>query len=128
MHPVDMVYPDIVSELLTRGAQQEVTSDDNETALQQAEKYGCFDVMKIFAAWHDSESRDNKLFEASSEGKTRLVRGLIIAGSSFEFRIGGKDQAIHTAAYAGHTDVVRVLAEAGADINSPGNAGSTPLG
>ena len=38
-----------------------------------------------------------------------------------------EDQAIHKAARAGHTDVVRVLAEAGADVNSPGNIGMTPL-
>ena len=120
-------YPDIVSDLLTQGPQEDVTNYDNETALQEAEKYGCFDVMKIFAAWHDSESRDNKLFEASSEGKTRLARGLLIAGSSYEFKNAAGDQAIHKAARAGHTDVVRVLAEAGADINSPGQGGFTPL-
>ena len=106
-------YPDIVSEILSRGAQEYVTDNRNDTALQTAEHFGCYDVMKIFAAWHDSESRDNKLFEASSEGKTRLTRGLLIAGSSHEFRNAGEDQAIHIAAQAGHTDVVRVLAESG---------------
>ena len=120
-------FPDIVSELLSQGAQEDVTNNDNETALQVAEKYGCFDVIKIFAAWHNSESRNDKLFEASSDGKTRLVRGLLIAGSKFEFRNVTKDQAIHKAARAGHSDVVRILAEAGADINSPGQAGRTPL-
>ena len=120
-------YADIVSELLTRGAQEDVTNNDNETALQTAENFGCFDVMKLFNAWHNSESRDEILFEASNEGKTRLVRGLINAGSSYEFRNAVKDQAIHKAARAGHTDVVRVLAEDGADINSPGQNGATPL-
>ena len=120
-------YPDIVSELLTQGAQEDVKNNNNETALQVAEKFSSFDVLKIFAAWHNSESRDDKLFEASSEGKTRLVRGLLIAGSNYEFRDALKNQAIHKAARGGHTDAVRVMAEAGADINSPGQAGRTPL-
>ena len=91
------------------------------------EKYDCFDVIKLFSAWRNSESRDKKLFEASNEGKTRLVRGLLIADSDYEFRNAAKDQAIHAAARAGHSDVVRVLLEAGAHINSPGQVGVTPL-
>ena len=55
-----MDFPDIVSELLTRGAQEDITNDDNLTAFQEAEKFGCFDALKMFAAWHDSESRDSK--------------------------------------------------------------------
>ena len=120
-------FPDVVSELLTRGSREDVTNNDNETALQQAEKFGCFDVIKIFDAWNNSEIREKTLFEASHEGKTRLVRGLLIAGSDYDFRIAAKEQAIHEAASAGHSDVVRVLIEAGADINSPGQNGNTPL-
>ena len=39
-------FPDVVSELLTRGSREDVTNNTNETALQQAETFGCFDVIK----------------------------------------------------------------------------------
>ena len=128
-HAAGMDYPDIVSEILTRGARQDVTNNDDETALQEAVKFGSFEVINFFAAWKNSEIRDEKLFEASNGGKTRLVRGLLIAGSSYEFRNAGNDQAIHKAALGlgGHPEVVRLLLEAGADITSRGQAGATPL-
>ena len=67
------------------------------------------------------------LFEACNEGRTRLVRGLIILGADYTYRNMFNDQAIHTASDKGHTDVIRVLVEAGADINSKGKYDCTPL-
>ena len=72
-----MDYPDIVSILLVRGAHEDVTNSSGENALQFAKKYGSFSAIKMFAAWHDTELRKEMLFEASHEGKTRLVRGLL---------------------------------------------------
>ena len=128
-------YPDIVSELSSRGAQEDVTNNAGETARQGAEAYGYFDVLSLFAVWHTPESRDERLFQASDEGKTRLVRGLLIAasrgllvaGSSYEYKNAVGDQAIHRAARNGHVDTVRLLLEAGANVNSKNQAGWTPL-
>ena len=120
-------YADIVSELLARGAQEDVTNKKGETAIKQAENFGRFDVLSLFAACHNPESRDERLFQACDEGKTRLVRALLIAGVSFEYRNAVGDQAIHKAARNGHVHTVRVLHEAGADINSIGKDGLTPL-
>ena len=66
-------YPDIVSELLARGAQKQQVN---------IRSLGRFDVLSLFAMWHNPESWDERLFQASDEGKTRLVRALLIAGSS----------------------------------------------
>ncbi len=72
----------------------------------------------MFAAWEDPESRNDKLLEAASEGKSRLVRGLVISGASLEHRNASGDQALHIAARKGNNVVISVLLEHGADINS----------
>ena len=64
-------YADIVSELLSRGAQEDVTNNARETARQGAEAYGYFDVLSLFSIWHTPESRDERLFQASDEEKVR---------------------------------------------------------
>ena len=123
----DAGHPDLVSELLSRGAREDATNNEGDTAIKSAEKFGHFDVISMFAAWHNSESRTEKLFQAAEEGKTRLVKGLLIAGADYTFKSALGDQAIHKAASNGHVDTVRVLIEAGVDINSTGKGGDTPL-
>jgi hypothetical protein len=41
--------------------------------------------------------------------------------------IGGEDRPLHTAAYAGLTDDIRILLREGADIHAAGSIGLTPL-
>ena len=50
-----------------------------------------YDVIKMFSAWQDPESKNDKLLEAASEGKSRLVRGLLLSGASLEHRNAGYD-------------------------------------
>ena len=120
-------YPDVLSELLVRGAQENIENDDGETPLQDVEKRGFYENIKMFSAWHSPESRKEILFEACQEGKTRLVRGLLMAGSGHEHISSHNDQAIHRAARTGHVDTVRVLVEAGAEIESKEKMGKTSL-
>ena len=87
-----------------------------------------YDVIKMFSAWQDPESKNDKLLEAASEGKSRLVRGLLLSGASLEHRNAGYDQALHIAARKGHNAVISVLIlEYGANINSRGNYEFTAL-
>ena len=118
---------DLVSELLVRGAREELTDSWGHTALQYAELFSCYDVIKMFAAWQDPESRNDKLLDAASEGKSRLVRGLLTAGASPEHRNAGGDPALIIAARKGHNAVIRVLLGHGADLNCRGNGEYTPL-
>ena len=69
-------FHDIVRELL---AQKDFSDNDIRISKYWAEEYGCFDLIKIFAGC----------------GKTRLVRGLLIAGSSFDLKNVKEFQAIH---------------------------------
>ena len=127
MSAAAMNYADLVSELLAKGAKEDLIDRWGKTALQTAQTFSCYDAIKMFAAWKNPESRNEKLLEAASEGKSRLVRGLLISEARMEHRNAGGDQALHLAAKKGHNDVIRVLLEHGADINSLGTYENTAL-
>ena len=120
-------YADLVGELLERGATEDLTDRWGRTALQSAEYNSCYYVIKMFAAWKDPESRNDKLLEAASEGQSRLVRGLLISGASPEHRNAAGNQSLHLAAKQGHNAVISVLLDYDADINSRGAADYTAL-
>ena len=57
-----------------------------------------------------------------------MTKLLVKAGADLEAKTpttGGKP--LHLAAEQGHSEVLSVLIEEGADINSPGSDGATPL-
>ena len=120
-------YADLVSELLARGAGEDLTDRWEDTALQTAEQSSSYDVIKMFSAWQHPESRNDKLLEAASEGKSRFVRGLLKSGASLEHRDAGDEQALHLAAKKGHNAVISVLLDHGANINSRGTNDDTAL-
>ena len=138
MHAAERNYPDIVSQLLLRGADQSLKNYGKnprklqETALKVAEKNNSNSVIKIFSVYKNdwrrfTQTRGKELFIAAQEGNARLVRGLLIAGSDLDYRDANNDQAIHTAADRGHNAVISVLLEYGANINSIGFRDYTPL-
>ena len=150
MHAAERNYPDIVSELLLRGVDQSLKNFGmnprklQETALKVAEKNSCNSVIKIFSVYNNDyiyknlpEFREKnysfkrnsgkELFIAAQEGNARLVRGLLIAGSTLDYRDANGNQAIHLAADRGHNDVISVLLEYGANINTIGFRDYTPL-
>ena len=120
-------YADVVSELLVRGAREDLVDSEGNTAQQSAVHASAYDVIKMFAAWQDPESRNDKMLEAASEGKSRLVRGLLKSGASLEHRNKEGEQALHIVARKGHNAVIRVLLDHGANINSRGYKDRTAL-
>ena len=127
MRAAALNFADLVSELLSRGAREDLTNKWGRTALETAENASSYDTIKMFTAWKDPESRNDMLLEAASEGKSRLVKGLLISGASLEHRNAGDDQALHIAARKGHNAVISVLLDHGVDINSRGSSDHTPL-
>jgi len=81
------------SELLSRGARVDATNNEGDTAIKTAEQFGHFDVISMFAAWHNSESRAENLFQGADEGKTRLARGLLIAGADYNYKVSSGEHA-----------------------------------
>ena len=100
-------HPDIVSTLLARGAdptgETYSTADDfeSETALTMAACKGHASCLLHLVRWHDK----HKLPLETAE------------------RTG----AIHTAAFEGHVECVRILLDHGSDVNHRDGHGDTPL-
>lgn len=74
----------------------------------------------------EMEAAGEKLASAAENGDTAGVREALEAGAWPETWSTG-DPVIHGAALNGHIEIVRLLLEHGADVNSPGTSGSTPL-
>ena len=73
-------YPDIVAELLVRGADDKIENDEGKTALQLAEEKTNQDVVRMFTAWSDKDTLNlnEEMLTAAREGQGRLASGLII--------------------------------------------------
>lgn len=134
MFAAERKYPDIVSLLLRKGADKSIKTvgkiwkGQRLTAYEIAEQNGCVNVIKIFSIYQQQlEVLGEELYKAAQEGNSRLVRGILVAGASLEYRDINSDQAIHMAADRGNNDVIRVLLDFGADINSRGQSHYTPL-
>ncbi len=82
--------PEILRSLITAGADVNLTTPGNPSALT----------------------------EAASIGNTNAVRMLVEAGANVNYVPGDHplDSALYAAAYQGHTEIVRILLDAGADI------------
>ena len=69
-----------------------------------------------------------KLYNASKRGEEGEVRRLLARGvRPDEYKDGLGWYALHEAASEGHTGIVRLLVEAGADVNAVTGGGNTPL-
>jgi ankyrin repeat protein len=67
-----------------------------------------------------------KLFAAVQRADVAEVRSLVAAGVDVE-AMDDFGTSMHRAAGEGHVDVLKVLAELGANVNSPGLLGVRPL-
>ena len=72
------------------------------------------------------EYGQSALFVAASHGHLALVRRLVALGASPDARAHGGATPACAAAAQGHHEVLAVLAEAGADVQSAGASGLAP--
>ena len=121
-------YPEIVSELLRRGADETIEDKTGRSAKQWAEKRDHQDVVKIFEIFSNKENINDEMLASARQGKWRLLLGLIIAGDVKTKNNDGNTTVLHVAAAKkGHISVVRALINHGIDVNSKGWNDRTPL-
>ena len=78
----------------------------------------------------EKEKNEKKHWDISDLGKTSKVKQLVSAGGWMNINcVAGQDQStpLYQAAWHGHTDVVQVLLDEGAETDKANNFGSTPL-
>ncbi|OPY02416.1 MAG: Ankyrin repeats (3 copies) [Syntrophorhabdus sp. PtaB.Bin047] len=77
-------------------------------------------------AIEEMQAAGEKLASAAENGDTAGAREALEAGAWPETRLAG-DPVIQGATLNGHVEIVKLLLEDGADANSSGTSGSTPL-
>ncbi|XP_026189788.1 uncharacterized protein LOC34620342 [Cyclospora cayetanensis] len=81
----------------------------------------------LFASAHKFLGRSHALHFAASNGKARLCRQLLAAGSVVGVLNAESATPLHLACLAGEVETVKVLLDHGASINSATLRGETPL-
>ncbi len=85
----------------------------------------------VYGYMHAQPNLDNSLLRSAVNGEYEKVKRLLEAGASPNAKFvlaGGIIQVIHLATLLGHVDIVRLLIEKGAVVDSASGGGMTPLG
>lgn len=127
---------EIVSALIEAGADVHKTSrfaDDDEVPIQTAVRHSNVEVVRALLK-HGANVNDQTsegftaLHKAARRGSADILRVLLSEGQAdHSLRLINGSQAIHFAAEWNHPECIRLLVEAGADINSQNDSGKTPL-
>ena len=127
-----------VRQCIEAGATVDWRDEDGWTALHQAAKYGHSTVVRLLmnAGWslwaRNNHGRtplsyiNTKLWDAARDGEETTVRQCIEAGATVDWRRDGVT-ALHWATKYGHTNVARLLVDAGWSLEGRAYAGWTPL-
>ena len=127
-----------VRQCIEAGATVDWRDEDGWTALHQAAKYGHSTVVRLLmnAGWslwaRNNHGRtplsyiDTKLWDAARDGEEATVRQCIEAGATVDWRRDGVT-ALHWATKYGHTNVARLLVDAGWSLEARNMIGGTPL-
>ena len=131
---VDEGEVDVVQVLIDAGADINIQNDEGSSPLNTACASGALDVVKMLVeAGAGLRATDNKghtcLILAARFRQTKIVRYLV---GLPEVELNHRDTvknftALHYSVENEDTDVVRVLIDAGADIETRGNYGRSPL-
>ncbi len=115
-------HTEIAKLLLEAGANVMNRNKNGKTPFDLAHEQGYENLAQML-------ERIPKLLEAATIGDTKQVEALLIAGTFPDARSLDGATSLHHAANAGHTDVVRLLVNAGANINTlygPSSCGCCP--
>ena len=75
-----------------------------------------------------TKAPDISLFDAAGDGNIEAVKQHLAAGTALQHENNvGWTSPLHQAAGGGHKEIVELLIAAGADVNTKGYKGSTPL-
>ena len=124
---------DVVQLLIDAGADIEIKNCNGHCPLHNACSSGALDNVKMLVrAGAGVNVTENKtatcLTLAAIFGHTETVRYLVgLPHVHMNHRDSGNDTALHRAGHKACTDVVRVLIDAGADIEIKNDSGRTPL-
>ena len=126
-------HPEVVQVLIDAGADIDTKNRHGRSPLDFASRSGALEVVKVLVR---AGARVNAidyyvrtcLNLAARNGHTETVRYLVcfpeVDVNYFDMN---KDTALHCAVKEGYPDVVQVLIDAGADINTRNNNGGSPL-
>ena len=127
------VEPDVVQVLIDAGADIDTKNNDGRSPLLSACAEGTFDTVKMLVrAGAEVRATDDEgvtcLHYAARRGRTETVRYLVSL-PEVDVNHGDADNhtALHRAVVNVEPDVVQVLIDAGADINTQNNEGRSPL-
>ena len=123
-------HTDIVKLLLQRGAQVDLQNDVGETALMRASVRGHMNIAKLLMDHGAEVGRDQVLVAACKSGDDSLVLSLINSGVNVNclVKIDGREWSpLMMASGSGHTDIVKLLLQRGAQVDLQNNVGRTAL-
>ena len=138
-------HADVVQVLIDAGADIEINDNDGRsllhcacTPLDSARGSGALDIVKMLveagAGVRETDNEgDTCLMLAARCGHTEIVRYLVglpevdVNRRSTATADSSNHTALHLAVFRKHTDVLQVLIDAGADIDTQNNDGYTPL-
>ena len=124
---------EVTKRLLNCGANPNRLDSNGSTPLFYAAANGNLEIIRELLAFEADINKINKngksaLCMACSEDQTEVVKEMILAGAEVVLSSSERDHVelthpICCAAFAGHANIVRILADAGADPNQPFNGG-----
>ena len=124
MLAIENGYPDIVSLLVKKGADVNITDDDDLSAL----RYACMkgDTETVSVLMENGAEYIDTLMWLIKKGDTEIVSMLLKKGANVNAKHNGST-ALMKASARGHTDIVGMLLEKGAYVNATNKNGWTAL-
>ncbi len=119
-------YQDCVETLIAAGADLDIHNDRGHTVLTSvatAENYSMLNLLMQAGASTDGLA-SIQLIQAASAGNINRVRALLTTNVNLDLDRGA---AIGNAAAAGHTQIVELLIQAGANVNLTDKLGFSPI-